>query len=114
MSEQKKKARAPIPDELTIQLSKQITLGGGGDDTVYIDITLKEPNTAQLSQFIKKTQKENAVDSMKFLISAVSGVPLAVIDKIGVRDFYKAQDYMILFITPPEEDDPEGNEEGSQ
>lgn len=104
----------PVPDELTIELAKPITLSGGGDDTVYTEIVLREPNVSQLSQFIKKTQKENAIDSMKFLVSIVSGVPLPVIDRVGVRDFYKAQDFMIVFITPPEKDDPEGNVPGSQ
>lgn len=109
MSDEKKKVRAPIPDELRIELAKSITMSGSGDETVYEEIVLKEPTLSQLSQFIKKTQKENAIDAMKFLVSIVSGVPTPVLDKVGVRDFYKAQDYMILFITPPEEDDPEGN-----
>lgn len=107
-------AKKEIPDELNIELSKPITLGNGSESTVYAEIPLHEPTVSQLSQFIKKTQKENAVDSVKFLISIVSGVPLPVIEKIGVRDFYKAQDYMMLFITPPEGDDPEGNAAGSQ
>jgi len=98
-----------IPDQLNIELSKPITMSGGDDSTVYSEISLHEPTVRQLSEFIKKTQKENAIDSMKTLISAVSGVPLPVIERIGVRDFYKAQDYLILFITPPEADDPAGN-----
>jgi hypothetical protein len=113
MSVENKKTKREIPDSLTIELATPITLSGGGDDSVYSEIVLKEPNLSQLGQFIKKTQKETAIDAMKFLISVVSGVPTPVLDRIGVRDFYKAQDYMILFITPPEEDDPEGNAEGS-
>lgn len=109
-----KPVKKEIPDELVVELAHSITMGGGNDSTTYTEIRLKEPNVFQLSQFIKKSQKENAVDSMKYLISLVSDVPMPVIDKIGVREFYRAQDYMILFITPPEEDDPEGNGEGSQ
>lgn len=109
-----KKKRKPVPDELTIPLAKEITMSGNGDEAVYTELCLREPTVSQLSQFIKKTQKENAVDSMKSLISAVSGVPLPVLEKIGVRDFYAAQEYMIAFITPPDEDDPEGNWGGSQ
>lgn len=108
MSEENKKPPKEIPAELTITLSKPITLTGT-EETVISEISLHEPNVSQLSQFIKKTQKENAVDAMKHLISLVSGLPLPVLDRIGVRDFYAAQDYMILFITPPEEDDPQGN-----
>lgn len=101
-------AKKEIPDELTIQLSKKITLKGS-DETEYTEIALHEPTVAQLSAFIKETQKKNAVDSMKMLISVVSGVPLPVLEHVGVRDFYKAQDYMIAFITPPEEGDTAGN-----
>lgn len=108
MSEEKKKPRKEVPDELTITLSKPIKLTGT-EETVITEISLHEPNLSQLSQFIKKTQKETAVESMKYLISIVSGLPMPVLDQIGVRDFYKAQDYMIAFITPPEEDDPQGN-----
>ncbi len=105
-----------IQDQMTIELSKSVSLKGGGDETVYSEISLHEPTVSQLSQFIKQTQKanSNAIESMKFLISIVSGIPLPVIDLVGVRDFYKAQDYMIAFITPPEGDDPEGNAGGSQ
>lgn len=108
MGDENKKSRKEVPDELTITLSKSITLRGS-EETVISEISLHEPNVSQLSQFIKKTQKENAIDAMKYLISIVSGLPLPVLDQIGVRDFYAAQDYMILFITPPEEDDPQGN-----
>jgi uncharacterized protein YjaZ len=111
--EQKKKPRLAVPDELTIQLSKSVRLTGS-EETVVTEISLHEPNVSQLSQFIKKTQKENAVDAMKYLISLVSGLPMPVLDQIGVRDFYAAQDYLILFITPPDEDDPEGNAVASQ
>lgn len=103
----------PIPDELVIELAKPITLKGGGDDTVYTEIVLREPTLEELSLFIKKAQKENAVDSMRFLIGMVSGVPVGVLNKIGVRDFYAAQEYLIAFITPPDEKDPEGNAAGS-
>lgn len=109
MSEDKvKKPRKEVTDELTITLAKPVKLKGT-EETEVAEISLHEPTLSQLSQFIKKTQKETAVESMKFLISIVSGVPMVVLDQIGVRDFYKAQDYMIAFITPPDEDDPEGN-----
>jgi len=113
MSDYVKHTGLPVPETLTIELAKAITLGGGGDDTVYTEIMLREPSLDELSRFIKKAQKETAIDSMRYLIGLVTGVPLPVLDKIGVRDFYKAQDYLIKFITPPEADDPEGNAAGS-
>jgi hypothetical protein len=113
MADDNKKRREPTPDTLTIELSKSITLGGGGDDTVYTEIVLHEPNLEQLSNFIKKAGKDGALEAMKSLVSAVSGMPLPVLAKIGVRDYYKAQSYLTEFISPPDEDDPEGNGGGS-
>ncbi|RKP50511.1 phage tail assembly protein [Trinickia fusca] len=107
-------SKRDIPDELVVELGQPITMSGGDDSTTYTELVLREPNVSQLSQFIKKTQKENAVDAMKFLISAVADVPLPVMERVGVRDFYKAQQYLVAFITPPDEDDPEGNAGGSQ
>jgi hypothetical protein len=109
-------AKKTIPaDELTITLAKPLTMSGGnGDDSVYSEIVLHEPNVSQLSQFVKRAQRESAVDAMKFLINLVSGVPMPVLDKVGVSDFYKAMNYMTLWVSPPDEDDPEGNVPGFQ
>src|SRR5258707_15791588 len=109
-------AKKIIPaDELTITLAKPRTMSGGnGEDTVYSEIALHEPNVRQLSEFVKRAQKESTVDAMKFLINLVSGVPMPVLDKVGVSDFYKAMNYMTLWVSPPDEDDPEGNVAGSQ
>lgn len=109
------KDKPPIPDELVIELAKPITLSNGKDDEqVFTQIELHEPNVSQLSQFVKKVQRETAVDAMKFLISMVSGMPQPVLDKVGVSDFYRAMDYMRHWVEPPEEDDPMGNAEGSR
>lgn len=110
MSEEaKKKPRKVFPFEMTVPLRKSITLGKGDDAVVYEELPLREPNTDELSQFLKNVSKMNAIDSVRALISSVSGVPLPVIAKIGTTDFWKAQEYVTYFCTPPEEDDPEGN-----
>jgi hypothetical protein len=114
MSDDKKKPKKTFPFEMTIDLRKSITLGSGDNGTVYTEIALREPTAGELGQFFKKTQNASAIDAVKFLISAVSGVPLVVIDKIGASDYYKAQEYLLFFCNPPDEDDPEGNAEGSQ
>ncbi len=103
-----------VPDELEITLSKTVTLGTGDDAQEYSSIRLQEPTVDQLSQYVRKSKSENPFDAMKFLISIVSGIPLPVLAKVGVRDFYKALDYMTSFIAPSSEDDPEGNVAGSQ
>ncbi|ASW00136.1 phage tail assembly protein [Paraburkholderia aromaticivorans] len=111
--EQKKKPRKVVPDSITIELSKPIILKGT-EETEISEIELKEPTLGQLQAFIKRTAKEHAVECMKWLISEISGVPMLALTNIGVRDYYKAQDYLTAFLTPPDEDDPEGNGEGSQ
>lgn len=113
MSDEKKKPRKVVPDTLTIELSKQIILNGT-EEKVISELELREPTLGQLQAFIKRASKEHAVDCMKWLISELSGVPMLALANIGVRDYYKAQDYLTEFLTPPEEDDPEGNAEGSQ
>lgn len=110
---EKKKVRKTFPFELTIPLRRSITLGKGDEAVEYAEIALREPTVLEISQFLKKNMTENAVDTVKFLISKISGVPLPVIDKVGATDFYKAQEYLLYFLNPPEEDDPEGNEEAS-
>jgi len=114
MSEETKKPRKPIPDELSIHLTKAVTLGGGGDSTTYATLDLHEPNYAQLSQFVKNAKAGDALNAMKMLITSVSGVPGPVIEAITVRDYYRAQAYLSRFLEPPDEDDEEGNVEGSQ
>jgi hypothetical protein len=113
MTEQKQTPKE-IPETLTIPLKRSITVKEGANETTHEELVLSEPNLAQLSQFIKRAQKETSVDSMKWLIAAVADIPPAALDKIGVRDYYAAQDYLTLFLTPPEADDPAGNAEGSQ
>ena len=102
------------PNEMVVELSRPVTLGSGDDATEFSEIRLQEPTVDHLCQFVRKTKTETSVDAMKFLISIVSGVPLPVLGKVGVRDFYKAQSYLIAFISPPGEDDPMGNVEGSR
>jgi hypothetical protein len=114
MSEEIKKPRKVFPFEMTIELRNTITLGKGDDATSYTEIPLHEPNVDEIGRFVKKNQKDGGIESMKFMISLISGMPLPVIDKIGAMDYYKAQEYLLYFLTPPEEDDVEGNAEGSQ
>ncbi len=99
--------------ETTIELSRTITMVHGTDSTQYTEIRLIEPTVDQLCQFVHKTETGTPIEAMKLLISIVSGVPLPVLGKVGVRDFYRAQAFLIGFIAPPEEGDPMGNARGS-
>jgi hypothetical protein len=109
MTDQPKKKREPVPDEITIQLSKPIVLKSNGEEEHVTEINLKEPTLGQLTAFIKKTNKESALDCMVWLVSEISGIPQLALKEIGTRDYYKAQEYLSAFLTPPDEDDPEGN-----
>lgn len=105
----KKKPRKVFPFEMTVELRKSITLGKGDDATEYTEIPLREPNVEELTQFFKNVGKMNAIEAVRALISAVSGVPISVIAKMGTTDYWTAQEYVTSFCTPPDEDDPEGN-----
>lgn len=110
----KKKQREPAPDEISIPLSKPIVLKGTNGEEHITEINLKEPTLGQLTMFVKKTSKESAIECMRWLISEISKIPQVALNEIGTRDYYKAQEYLGEFLAPPEEDDPEGNEVGSQ
>ena len=114
MTDQPKKKREPAPDEITIQLSKPIVLKSNGDEEHITELNLREPKLGQLTMFVKKASKEGALECMRWLISEISGIPMAALNEIGTRDYYKAQSYLTEFLTPPDEDDPEGNAAGSQ
>jgi Phage tail assembly chaperone proteins, E, or 41 or 14 len=105
-----------IPEELTITFAKPIEMSGkdGRDKTVYSEMTLREPKLAELTRFVKKAESESGIEAMRFLISMVSGIPLVILDEIKTSAFYEAMNYMTLWVTPPEKDDPEGNAGGSR
>lgn len=110
----KKKPRKVEPFEKTFELRRPITLGKDAEAHTYTEIELREPTVKQLGIFVKKAQGGNELEALKYLMTLISSVPLPVLDDIGTSDFFKMQDYLLFFINPPEEDDPEGNVEGSQ
>lgn len=114
MEENEKKPRKIQPSTITIALSEPITLSGKDGDTVHTELELREPNLRQIKAFVKMVPTKGALDAFQTLISEQAGIPMLGIDKISARDYYKAQEYLSFFLTPPDEDDPEGNEGGSQ
>ncbi|VWC79079.1 hypothetical protein BLA17378_03787 [Burkholderia aenigmatica] len=114
MEENEKKPRKVQPETITIPLSGQITVSGKDGDTVYTDLELREPNLRQIKAWVKMVQTKGALDAFQTLISEQTNIPMGGIDKISARDYYKAQEYLSFFLSPPDEDDPEGNEAGSQ
>jgi len=105
-----KKPKKVFPFEMAIELRKPVTLGKGAEAVVYSELPMREPTLDEISQFVKKNKTESEIESIKFMISIVSGVPLPVVGKIGASEFHKAQEYLLYFMTPPDDDDPEGKE----
>ncbi|MBG0879430.1 phage tail assembly protein [Burkholderia sp. 9775_39] len=114
MEENEKKPRKIQPSTITIELSEPITLSGKDGDTVHTELELREPNLRQVKAFVKMAPTKGVIEAFQALISEQTGIPVLSIDKIAVSDYYKAQEYLSFFLTPPDEDDPEGNEGGSR
>ena len=84
---------AELLDEMTITLRKPVTVGG---ETVF-ELALREPTVAELEQFTLQAAKAGEIKAISSLIASVSGVSIAAIQKIGVRDFKIAEKYLSDF-----------------
>ncbi|NHR07644.1 phage tail assembly protein [Chromobacterium haemolyticum] len=85
--------KTEVPDELTIELRKPVELAG---ETTFV-LELREPTVDELDRFLKAMDKHGPVEATKLLISAVSGVNVAVLGKVGARDFKAAESYLSNF-----------------
>lgn len=102
-----------IPDELTITLRKPITLGQGGDAETFTEMTLREPVVEELLAFNKESAKD-AGDALRKLIAKISTLPLAVVNRVGARDFTKASNYLTSFMEGDEDEaDVDDGESGA-
>lgn len=90
------------PDTLCLSLRSSVAVGG---ETVT-ELNLREPTARELADFTKALEREGPVGATILLIASVSGQPKAVIDKIGARDFKKAEAFVSRFF----EDSPETGE----
>ncbi|WP_238911934.1 phage tail assembly protein [Achromobacter xylosoxidans] len=101
-----------IPDELTITLRKPVTLGQGSDAETFTELALREPIVEEVLAFNKDSAKD-AGDALRKLIAKVSGAPIAVINRIGARDFTTAANYLTSFMAGDEDEASEEDEETS-
>lgn len=97
-----------IPDELTITLRKAITLGQGADAETFTEMLLREPVVEELLTFNKDSAKD-AGDALRKLIAKISTLPIAVVNRVGARDFTKASNYLTSFMN--DDEDESGAEE---
>lgn len=100
-----------IPDELTITLRKPVTLGQGFDAETFTELLLREPIVEEVLAFNKESGKD-AGDALRKLIAKVSGTPIAVINRIGARDFTTAANYLTSFMAG-DDDEADAESEGS-
>lgn len=99
-----------IPDELTITLRKPVTLGQGSDAETFTELPLREPVVEEVLTFNKESGKD-AGDALRKLIAKVSGTPIAVINRIGARDFTTAANYLTSFMGGDEDEAGDEDEE---
>lgn len=83
-------AAIEIPDQLTVNLRKPVSLG----EETYDRLELREPTAAEWSQF----DKVDGVDGDVLAISIISGVPRAAVAKIGTRDLLVGARYLARFL----------------
>jgi hypothetical protein len=81
------------PETLTITLRKPVVIG----DQVYDHLDLREPTSGEFRKMSKLAASDPA-GSLIELISAVSGIAVPIIEKIGVRDMNDAGNYLMFFI----------------
>lgn len=93
-----------LQDEMTLTLRQSVTLGKGADAETYDHLKLREPLAAEMLDFSQRS-KGDAGDALRRLIAKISGVPLAVIDRMKVRDFNAAANYLTPFMDPDLEQD---------
>ena len=80
----------PLPESLAIPLRTAIT----HEDGTLFELELREPTIGQF----KRTDGRVGLDIAIALISAITGAPEAVIERVGIRDFKQAEAYLLPFL----------------
>lgn len=115
MESNEKKPRKIQPPLISIELEDPIKVKvTGGDEEVVTELSLCEPTLEQIETFLKVAASKGPIKAVRALISEQAKVPDAGLGKIKARKYYRAQEYLLFFLSPLDEDDPEGNGEGSQ
>lgn len=91
-----------LPDTMCLTLRAPVDAGS----VKVTELNLREPTARELADFTKALEREGAVGATILLIASVSGEPKAVVDKIGARDFKRAEAFVSRFF----EDSPETGE----
>lgn len=78
-------------EEITITLSKPITIGKGENAITYEEIKLREPVAGEIE---KASRADTSVGSAITLISLVAAVPRGVAEKLCKRDLVAANKFL--------------------
>ena len=81
-------------DTKTIVLRKPVKLGSQTID--HLD--LREPTALEVSKAQQESMRNGGLSSDILLIAQVSGVPVPVVEKIGIRDVREASDFLATFL----------------
>jgi len=86
-----------MDEQKTIPLRRSVTVGS----TTTYDIELREPTAAQYLEFDRALRKPgfSPYEASLLLISAVSGLDMATVKAIGVRDIRNADEYLSGFFS---------------
>lgn len=94
-------------DEKILKLRKPVSIGEGDNAITYAELKLREPVALELEKAERASTSMNGQAIM--LISLISGLPKAAIEKLCQRDLKAAADFLGSF----NEDDPATGETSS-
>ena len=99
-----------LPDGFTLKLRKPIEFGKGDQAETYFELELREPMLDEIDAFTKNIKKLGEIGAMKQFIAQISGLPVALLTKLGARDMTVAQEYLLAFLRGSQTtgDTPEG------
>lgn len=78
-----------MEDQKVIVLRKPVMIG----ETTFAELVLREPVALEMSKAVAYGGENNIAVAIS-LISQVAGVPLAVVNQLGRRDFMEANNFL--------------------
>ena len=84
-------------DELTIPLSKPVSIGKGDAAISYHELKLREPTAGELE---KATRADTSIGAALTLISLIAAIPRTAVERISKRDLVAANNFLEGFTEP--------------
>lgn len=80
-----------MQEEITIELSKPVSMGKGDAAVIYEKLELREPSAGELE---KASRADTSVGSAITLISLITSIPRGAVEKISKRDLVAANRFL--------------------